>query len=152
MYFYELIKEQAKNEEVVIFVDMDGVIASYNFGKPLDFKTKRPLKTNIGTLEKISTLKNVELYILSVCKKDFQIKDKNDWLDKYAPFFKKENRIVLSKETITNTSSSNMKLQFLKDFKTDKKKILVDDDNEVLKTISDGLDDIILYQDSELID
>ena len=152
MHFYELIREQAKKEDIVLFVDMDGVIASYNFGFPLDFKTKRPLETNIETLKKVSTIKNVELHILSICKKDFQIKEKNDWLDQYAPFFKKENRTVISKETFTNTSSSNLKLNYLKEFKTDKKMILVDDDNEVLKTISDGLDDVILYQDSELID
>ena len=65
---------------------MDGVIASYDFGKPLNFKKKRPLTTNIKTLSKVNKLANVELYILSVCRLERQIKEKNNWLDKYAPF------------------------------------------------------------------
>ena len=152
MYFYNLIKELALNNKIKLFIDMDGVIASYDFGKPLNFKTKRPLNTNIEVLRKVSSLQNVELFILSVCRKDFQIDDKNEWLDKNASFFKKENRFILSKESIPNVSSPNMKLQFLKRYKTSDKMILVDDDNVVLSTISNGLNDIILFQDSELID
>ena len=151
-YFYDLISNQAEKEKIDLFVDMDGVIASYNFGMPLNFKTKRPLVTNINTLKEVSQIKNVNLYILSVCRENYQIKDKNDWLDKYAPFFKKENRIILSKEKITNTSSPNMKLNYLKNHKTSNKMILIDDDNQVLSTIGKELDNITLYQDSELID
>ena len=73
MHFYELIKEKYHDKEVLLFVDMDGVIASYDFGKPLDFKNKRPLKTNIDTLKKVSELDNITLNILSVCRKDYQI-------------------------------------------------------------------------------
>ena len=62
MYFYNLIKDF--KEELIIFVDMDGVITDYDFGNKLDFKNKRPLTTNIKTLKKISELKKVELYIL----------------------------------------------------------------------------------------
>ena len=62
MYFYNLIK--SFKGELNIFVDMDGVITDYNFGHELNFKNKRPLKTNIKTLSKISELKNVNLYIL----------------------------------------------------------------------------------------
>ena len=89
MYFYNLINKLSKEENIIIYVDMDGVIASYDFGKPLDFANKRPLITNIKTLEKVSHLKNVELHILSVCRKKREINDKNDWLDKYAKFLKK---------------------------------------------------------------
>ena len=32
---------------------MDGVIASYDFEKPLDFVNKRPLTTNIETLSQL---------------------------------------------------------------------------------------------------
>ena len=67
MHFYELISELAKDEEIELFIDMDGVISSYNFGMPLDFINKRPLKTNIKTIEKVSTIKNVNLHILSIC-------------------------------------------------------------------------------------
>ena len=46
----------------------------------------------------------------------------------------------------------NMKLHFLKNYETIDKIVLVDDDNKVLSTIANELDNIILLQDSELID
>ena len=81
-----------------------------------------------------------------------EVEHKNNWLDKYAPFFLKENRNVLSKETYTGFSSAELKLDFLKRYNTNKKIILVDDDNNVLNTIDKNIDDITLFQDSELID
>lgn len=152
MYFYNLIKEISKNQEIILFVDMDGVIASYDFGKPLNFKTKRPLWNNIKILKKVATLPNIELCILSVCSKDIEIIDKNNWLDKYAPFFKKEKRYILSKENITEIFSGTLKKNFLKHYPTKKQIVLVDDDNQILKEIKDNIKDIILLQDSELID
>jgi hypothetical protein len=47
-----------------MFVDMDGVIASYDFGRPLEFDKKRPLLTNIKTLEEVSKIPGVKLHIL----------------------------------------------------------------------------------------
>ena len=152
MHFYELIQKQTKNKKTRIYVDMDGVIASYNIGKPYDFENKRPLTTNIKTLSKINNLENTELFILSICKKDSQIKEKNKWLDKYAPFFQKDNRIIISKESNPNLSSKELKLNYLKSLKTDNQIILIDDDNEIIKTIKDNAENIILYQDSELTD
>ena len=99
MYFYEKIKDKYKDKDVIMFIDMDGVITDYDIGNPLDFQNKRPLYTNIKTFEEINKLSNIEIRILSICKYDYQIKEKNDWIDKYIPFIKKENRIILSKET-----------------------------------------------------
>ena len=152
MHFYELIQKQTKNKKTRIYVDMDGVIASYDIGKPYDFENKRPLTTNIKTLSKINNLENTELFILSICKKDSQIKEKNNWLDKYAPFFQKDNRIIISKESNPNLSSKELKLNYLKSLKTNNQIILIDDDNEIIKTIKDNAKNIILYQDSELTD
>ena len=152
MHFYELIQKQTKNKKTRIYVDMDGVIASYDIGKPYDFENKRPLTTNIKTLSKINNLENTELFILSICKKDSQIKEKNNWLDKYAPFFQKDNRIIISKESNPNLSSKELKLNYLKSLKTDNQIILIDDDNEIIKTIKDNAKNIISYQDSELTD
>lgn len=152
MHFYELIQKQTKNKKTRIYVDMDGVIASYDIGKPYDFENKRPLTTNIKTLSKINNLENTELFILSICKKDSQIKEKNNWLDKYAPFFQKDNRIIISKESNPNLSSKELKLNYLKSLKTDNQIILIDDDNEIIKNIKDNAKNIILYQDSELTD
>jgi len=155
MYFITKIKELLANNKGHVFVDMDGVIADFEFLLPLEFRNKRPLNTNINTLKEISLLDNVELYILSVCKKDFQIVDKNDWLDENAPFFKKENRIIISKETYPNLSSSKLKASFLKsaiDKISDAKIIVIDDDNEVLRYLSQNFKDVIFFQDSSLID
>ena len=152
MYFYNLIEKMAKDEKIIIYVDMDGVIASYDFGRPLDFANKRPLMTNIKTLEKVNCLKNVELHILSVCRKKREVKDKNDWLDKYAKFFDKDKRIILDKNSNPTFTSKELKLNYLKTLNYNDKVIFIDDDNEVLWFIRDNLKDIILFQDSELID
>ncbi len=152
MYFFNLIENISKEKKVSLFVDMDGVIASYDFGKPLNFKTKRPLNTNINVLKEVSSLENVELFILSICRKDSEINDKNDWLDINAPFFKSENRFILSKETFKGKTSSELKTEFLKEYKTSNYMILVDDDNLVLSLVSKNVNNILLLQDSELID
>lgn len=151
MYFYNLIMELSKNKKLNIYVDMDGVIASYDFGKPLEFDKKRPLTTNIKTLENIDKLDNVNLNILSICRTNDQIKEKNDWLNKYAPFFKEENRNIISRENNNNKESRILKTEFIKNLKKENI-ILIDDDNEVLKTIKKEIDNITLFQDSELID
>ena len=152
MNFKEIILELLKHKNIDLFVDMDGVIASYDFGNPKDFDKKRPLKTNIKTLEEISKLNGITMNILSICKKDSQIKEKNDWLDIHASFFEKDKRYILSKETIINTSSPNMKLNFLRDYQSNNQKILLDDDNQVLRVVGNNLEDVIVFQDSELID
>ena len=153
MNFYNLIEEIVEKEKKVdIFVDMDGVIALYRREKILEFRDKRPLLANIKVLESVSKIDGVNLFILSICKKNYQKEDKNYWLDKYAPFFKKENRYILSKEEITNMSSANMKLNFLKNYKSNNKVILLDDDNEILKLIERELQQVLVLQDSELVD
>ena len=152
MHFYQIIENLSKERKLLIFVDMDGVIASYDIGKPYDFDKKRPLITNINTLKRLNSLENCELYILSICKKDYQIKEKNDWLDLNAPFFKKERRIIISKENSSITESGILKANYLNNLNTKNQIILVDDDNKVLKIVKEKVKDIILFQDSELID
>lgn len=153
MYIVDKINNEFK-EKVIIFSDMDGVITDYNFGHKLDFKTKRPIKTNINTLNKLSELPNVDLFILSICNINTEIDEKNNWLDEYAPFIKKENRIILSKEKFKNLKSKEMKCIFLKEFmeKNDSKIIVIDDDNEILKYLKSEIKDIYLLQDSSIID
>lgn len=131
---------------------MDGVIASYDFEKPLDFVNKRPLTTNIETLSQLCKLKNVELHILSVCRFNNEVNEKSEWLNKYAPFFEKDKRTIIPKESYPHYSSKELKLNYLKSLKNDEQIIFIDDDNETLRTVHDGLKNIILCQDSELID
>lgn len=152
MHFYNIIKELSDKTKVMLFFDMDGVISSYDAGKKLDFANKRPLTENINKIKKISTLDNVTLYILSICKKNFQIEEKNNWLDKNAPFFDKSNRIIISKEQHPNIDSPTLKSDFLKNLNTNSQIVLVDDDNAVIKKVLDVTDNVIVFQDSELID
>ncbi len=152
MHFYNIIKELSDKAEVMLFFDMDGVISSYDAGKKLDFANKRPLTENINKIKKISTLDNVTLYILSICKKNFQIEEKNNWLDKNAPFFDKSNRIIISKEQHPNIDSPTLKSDFLKNLNTNSQIVLVDDDNAVIKKVLDVTDNVMVFQDSELID
>lgn len=152
MHFIDLIKKISIEEEVILFVDMDGVIASYDVGRPYDFKNKRPLKNNINIFREIAKLDRVSLHILSVCRENYQIEEKNEWLDFNAPFFEKENRVILSKEDSIYKISSELKLNYLKNYKTDKKIVFIDDDNSVLSVVNKELKNIILFQDSELVD
>lgn len=153
MYFYNLIKEIASKEDVLLFVDMDGVIAAYSIGNnPFDFLNKRPLKENIAKLEEVNKIDNVEMHILSICRENKQIEEKNIWLEKNAPFFNKENRNIISRESKDWIASKEIKMEFLKSVNSDKKIILLDDDNGVLKFVRDNLDNVTVMQDSELID
>lgn len=152
MHFIDLIKKISIDEEVILFVDMDGVIASYDVGRPYDFKNKRPLKNSINIFREIAKLDRVSLHILSVCRENYQIEEKNEWLDINAPFFEKENRVILSKEDSIYKISSELKLNYLKNYKTDKKIVFIDDDNSVLSVVNKELKNIILFQDSELVD
>ena len=131
-HFVDLIRNKYKNEEVDIFVDMDGVIACYDVGKPYDFLNKRPLLTNINTLKELSNDSNIHLHILS------------------APFFK--DRVVISKDNDLSLNSGELKANYLKEFNTNNKIIMIDDDNSVIHLLRKEVEGIILYQDSELID
>ena len=153
MHFYNLMKELASKKEIILFIDMDGVIAAYDNGNnPYDFLHKRPLTQNISTIKKVSTIENIETHILSVCRENSQIDDKNVWLDENAPFFKKEDRVIISRESKEWKPAREIKLEFLKDVKTDKQIVVVDDDNDVLRTLKEELKKVIALQDSELID
>ncbi len=153
MHFLNIIKEILKKNEIELYIDMDGVIAAYDIGgKPYDFLNKRPLVQNIKNIEEVSKLKNVELHILSICRENTQVEDKNIWLDKNAPFFKKENRVIISRESMNWKSSKDIKTDFIKNIKSTKQVIIVDDDNAILKEIHDNYKNIIVMQDSELVD
>ena len=91
------------------------------------------------------------MHILSICRFNNQINEKNAWPDKYAPFFKKDKRAIISKECNPH-SSKKLKLDYLQSLNTKEQIVLIDDDNEILKTIQNNLKEIILFQDSELID
>ena len=151
MYFVEKIKKEFADKQIIIFIDMDGVVAEYDLGQPYDYKDKRPLTNNINVFKTLNNFENIELHVLSICKKNYQIDEKNEWLNKYMPFINTNNRHIISKEN-NNKSSKELKLEFLQNYKTNKELLLIDDDNKILKYIAENLKNIHLYQDSSLID
>ena len=59
--YLENFLEQYNDKKVKMFVDMDGVIADFNFGEACDYDKKRPLFSSINKLEDISKKENVDL-------------------------------------------------------------------------------------------
>ena len=151
--YLEFFLKQFKNNKIKLFVDMDGVIADYDFGNPSGYDQKRPLLSSISKLKEISQYDNIELYILSVCRMSEGINQKNNWLDQYAPFFKKENRVIIDREGNEFQHSKELKANYIKSLKNDGSIIIViDDDIRVLKEISANSKDVILLKDTALVD
>ncbi len=152
MFFIDEIKKYG-DKKIRLFVDMDGVIADYNVGVARDYDKKRPLLSSIAKLEEISKLDNVEMYILSITRETIGRKEKNDWLDIYAPFFKKENRIIISREENNYTKSRILKNRyFTKLDRDDSLIIFIEDDPSILRDIMTSNKDVILYKDTALVD
>lgn len=152
MYFKDYLM-QFNDIKIKLFVDMDGVIADYNFDSARDYDKKRPLFDSIKKLEEISRMPNLELYIFSATRMNEGINQKHEWLDKYAPFFKKENRIILPREANGMTESSVLKANYLKDVKREGCLfVVIDDDPKNLKAIHEQNEDIILLKDTVLVD
>ncbi len=153
MYIKDYLKKLGSGK-INLYVDMDGVIADYIVGEPYDFDKKRPLFSNIEKLEDISKMDNIELHILSISKMNEGIEQKENWLDKYAPFFKKENRTIIAREKYDfKKSSSELKNGYISTLKRDESKIVViDDDPIVLRDIRNSNSDVILLKDTALVD
>lgn len=152
MYLKDYLK-QYKNNKIKLFVDMDGVIADYVFDNAKDYDKKRPLYASIRKLESVSKMPNIEMFILSATRKNEGIDQKHWWLDNYAPFFKKENRIIISREANDMIETSLLKATYLKEYKRDDSIIMIiDDDPKNLKDIKKLNDDVILLKDTILVD
>ena len=150
MYIDDVL-EQYKDKKIKMFVDMDGVIADYEVGLARDYDKKRPLKSNIKKLKEISENPNIEMNILSVTRYDRGFEEKNIWLDKFAPFFEKKNRNILSRESNEFEKSSILKANFVKNLKRNKVIIIIDDDPIVLKRIRKMNEDVVLLKDTALV-
>ena len=155
MFFKKTIEElESKYKKIKLFVDMDGVIADYIVGEARDYDKKRPLLSTIKQLEDISNKDNIELNILSISRMDVGIKQKNEWLDTYAPFFKKENRIIISRESNNMEKSFRLKCNYVKNIKREEDCIIViiDDDCDIVHKLKDENEDIIILKDTVFVD
>ena len=152
MKFYEEI-EKNKDKNISIYCDMDGVLAEYDIGN-FDYETIRPLKSTIKKIENLYKEKNINIYILSICKTDSIVSDKLIWFKKYMSFLKDENIILLSKEDkkYNGVSSKEIKSNYLKEHAKNDVNIVIDDDNDVIKYIRKNNENVIVFQDSSLVD
>ena len=150
MNFFKYIEENINNT-IDLYIDMDGVLAEYDIGN-FDYNSIRPINT---TIEIVSELikKGVNVKILSVCKKNIIIDEKNKWIKRNMPFFDIKNAIYISKEEINkNISSKELKSNYLKNnINKNNVNIVVDDDNEIIKYLKNNNKDIKLFQVSSLI-
>ena len=152
MYLKEYLNK-FKDQKIKLYVDMDGVIADYDVGKACEYDKKRPLTTSIKKLEEISKMDNVEIHIMSITRMDEGFEEKNNWLDKHAPFFKKENRIIISRESNNFKTSIELKTEFFKNLERDESVIiLIDDHPMILHEIEKTSKDVVLLKDTVLVD
>lgn len=152
MYLKEYLK-QFEGKKVKMYVDMDGVIVDYVVGSTDDYDKRRPLYTSLEKIKEIYGNGNVELYILSVTRMDKGLTEKNIWLDNYAPMFKKENRVIISREANDFKSSAELKATYISNLERDDSIIIViDDDPRVIKAIKENNKDVVLLKDTALVD
>lgn len=143
MFLLEEIKKLTENnsKKIMIFVDMDGVVADYRFGegeniknnKPGLYLNKRPINTTINNLNKINNEINCKMCILSSCLYQEQANEKNLWLNNFMPFIKKENRYFILSENFE--SRKKLKINKIKELLNNsefERAILIDDTHEIL--------------------
>lgn len=149
MNIYSIISKLTDNGEVHIYLDIDGVLANYNVGNLVDFKEKRILHNNVDSVKFLSTIPNVELYILSVCKDDIEKTSKNSFLDMNANFIMNDHRIFLNKD---DKAIMEIKSDYLKGLNRSNKIVYLDSDNSVLEYVKYNNNDIEVLHASELVD
>lgn len=143
MSYFKDYLYQFKDKNIIIYIDMDGVVADYDvlsfnedkYKEDL-YLNKRPVKTIIDILEDVSTLNNTSLNILSCTKKENQINGKYIWLSKHMSFIKKENINIIARESKNYEKSCIIKAEFLKNnYDNNSVIIIIDDSHDVLKEI-----------------
>lgn len=139
------------NEEINIYCDMDGVLCEYDIGN-FNYDDLRPINTTINNINKLYNYKNVNIFILSICKTNKIIDEKKKWMNKYMPFLNNDNFIFLSKENIKDKESKEIKLEYLDDIDNSKINIVIDDDINIIKHLKNNTKDIKIYHVSSLID
>lgn len=85
-----------------IYIDMDGVLATWNSDKSLEevampgyFRDLLPMRNVVDAIKKIVLSRKYEVFILSSVLHDIAIRDKNFWLDTYLPEIPLINRIFV---------------------------------------------------------
>ena len=86
-----------------LFIDMDGTIATWQYGTPFEalfekgyFRNLPPYSNVLAALNMIRTTHNIEMYILSAYFENsrYALLEKNEWLDEHFPIAK-DHRIFI---------------------------------------------------------
>lgn len=144
MFFIDELKkivDERNIKHLGMFVDMDGVIADYRFGEgkniinniPNTYASKRPIKTTINNLKKISNEIKCDINIISSCLYNEQKTEKINWLDKNVPFISKENIYIINSKDFEARKEIKVDeiLEVMKKKQYDYS-ILIDDTHEIL--------------------
>lgn len=85
-----------------IFIDMDGVLATWNSEKSLEevampgyYRDLAPMKNVVKAIRNIVRSSECDVYILSSVLHEIAVRDKNFWLDTYLPEIPTINRIFV---------------------------------------------------------
>ena len=119
----------------------DGYITNQSKGL---FLNQSPLDVVIENLKRVSTIENLEIYILSLSKSNIIIEEKKQWLKKYVPFIKESNYIILCRE---NGDYNSENREYIKSEKMKEKLekydyvILLDDEQKILRRTQKELAD-----------
>lgn len=152
-----------KNDKVIVFFDMDGVCAEYGADEghlikenyPGFYFTKRPIKSVLAIMKRISEIRNVQVRILSNCYFPEQKQDKINWLAKYAPFIKTENItiITLNEEEYTSETKDFIKGNYIKKITAGSNAhlFLIEDDHGIIKATKKLLPNVQANHVSTLI-
>ena len=151
MFLEEELKKLG-DKNIRVYLDMDGTIAHYDVGIANNYHLKRPLMNRINRIKELmNKMNNVTFYILSIGNEDIHIGQKNEWLDKYLPEIKEENRNILIRNINSSITSAVVKKNFINSLNTDDIIVIIDDDPRVISAIkNDNQRKAILYKDSIL--
>lgn len=89
-------------QKIRIFVDMDGVLAKFQYVDTLEtlyeegyFRNLPPQENVVEAIRLLTKRKDADVYILSAVLSDssYALKEKNEWLDEYLPEIDERHRI-----------------------------------------------------------
>ena len=150
----EEIKNNSVKGKVLLLFDMDGTCVEYGAGEKQEildnvegfYLRKRPLKSTIKEMKKLSNLSNIEVGILSNCYYKEQKQDKLAWIDKYLPFLNKDNIFILvyTELTFNKEDKNKLKVNFIENNLVNKyqKVYLIEDQHDIIKATNKRYDNM----------
>lgn len=127
-------------KDIKIFLDMDGTVVEFifdskeGFSKKGGYLKKRPIKPIIKKIKEVKNIyPDIDIKILSCSKNNDMTKQKNEWLDIYMPFIRKESRIFINEEKSKFFGNNGIKSEFIeKNILNNEVAIFIDDDHRIL--------------------